>query len=297
MKKNTCFICAIGIVTLLFLGCSSNEKNNPIKLTDRTIPTGMKLITGGTFQMGSNTGYKNEQPVHTVQLSSFFMDKTLVTQAEYKALMGVKPSYFTGDSLRPVDNITWYDALLYCNARSKQNKLDTVYSYDTIYGDYGNGCNNLDGLVIDFTKNGYRLPTEAEWEYACRSGTTTDYYWGRNYPIATGADSAALDSNAVWWYNSNGATARVGTKLPNAWGLYDMCGNSNEWCNDVYAAYDSGSQVNPKGPGYVFQSDPVMRGGSWRSNIDSYDLRSSVRGSMTANIRQNDFGFRTVLSL
>ena len=92
----------------------------------------------------------------------------------------------------------------------------------------------IGNLNIDYARNGYRLPTEAKWEYACRAGTTTDYYWGRNYPLATSADTLAIDSNAVWYDNSPTSTQPVATKQPNAWGLYDMSRKLWEWCNDWY---------------------------------------------------------------
>ncbi|MBN2189148.1 MAG: SUMF1/EgtB/PvdO family nonheme iron enzyme, partial [Chitinispirillaceae bacterium] len=194
----------------------------------RPVHYGMKLISGGTFSMGSMNGYGDEQPVHSVTVSSFYMDTTEVTQAEYAGLMGTNPSAFSsaaGWETRPVENLTWFDAVLYCNARSRSEGRDTVYSYVGINGIAGYGCSGLGSLAMDFAKNGYRLPTEAEWEYACRAGSATDYYWGGSYPPATAADTLAMDNNAVWWHNSNFSTARVGTKLANAFGLYDMSGN------------------------------------------------------------------------
>ena len=105
------------------------------------------------------------------------------------------------------------------------------------------------------------LPTEAEYEYANRAGTTTDYYWGRNYPPTTTADTLAIDSNAVWYYNSPNSTQPVASKKPNAWGLYDMSGNLWEWCNDWYGSYSATSQTNPTGA--TSGSYRVLRGGSW----------------------------------
>ncbi|MBN2038156.1 MAG: formylglycine-generating enzyme family protein, partial [Chitinispirillaceae bacterium] len=218
--RGVIFLCLVPLA-LLFPGCGkSNPTENPT-----TGARGMKLITGGTFFMGSTNGYSVELPVHSVTVSAFYMDTTEVTQADYRALMGVNPSYFTGDSLRPVEYITWFDAVLYCNARTKADGKDTVYSYTSVSGTPGDSCTALGGLAVDFAKSGYRLPTEAEWEYACRAGSTTDYYWGGSYPPATAADTLAVDNNAVWRHNSNFSTARVGTKLANAFGLYDMSGN------------------------------------------------------------------------
>jgi formylglycine-generating enzyme required for sulfatase activity len=111
---------------------------------------------------------------------------------------------------------------------------------------------------MDFTKNGYRLPTEAEWEYACRAGSTTDYYWNRSYQSTTHDDTLAIDSNAVWNYYLDGPQQGA-TKLPNAFGLYDMSGNVCEWCNDWWGSYNAGAQTDPTGPSTG--SYRVLRGG------------------------------------
>jgi formylglycine-generating enzyme required for sulfatase activity len=255
---------------------------------------GMVLISasGQSFQMGSNdASFPIEQPVHTVSFThNFYMDTSEVTQADYSSVMGVNPSYFTGDTNRPAEEVTWFDAVLYCNARSKRDGMDTVYSYSSLSGIPGNGCTGLGNLVITLARNGYRLPTEAEWEYACRAGSTADYYWGGSYPPATAADTAAVDTNAVWLQNSNNSTTSVGTKQPNAMGLYDMCGNVWEWCNDWYANYDSNSQTDPAGP--ASGSYRVLRGGSWLS--DSYSLRSAYRGGLNPVSRSYENGFRCV---
>ena len=264
-------------------------------------PSGMINIPGGTFQMGQpnpnlgDSGWtSDEQPVHNVTISTFYMDKTDVTQADYRSLMGVNPSRFIGDSLRPVEWVTWFDAVLYCNARSKRDLRDTVYTFTSITGTPGNGCLNLGGLANDFTKNGYRLPTEAEWEYACRAGTTTDFYWGKNYPPTTTADTTAIDNNAIWWHNSNDSTARVGTKLPNAWGLYDMIGNVWEWCNDWYNSnyYSVSPSTDPTGPSTG--SSRVSRGGSWDNHGVGWFLRSANRIYSNPVGRGNGDGFRCV---
>ena len=228
---------------------------------DFTTLATMVQIPGGTFQMGStDMNFSDEQPVHSVTISPFLMDVTDVMQADYQTLMGVNPSYFTGVPQRPVEQVTWFDAVLYCNARSRHDGYDTVYWYSSITGTPGNGCSNLGNLTMDFTQHGYRLPTEAEWEYACRAGTTTDFYWGASYPPLTASDTAAIDANAVWWHNSPDSTQPVAGKLANAWGLYDMAGNVWQWCNDWYGGYGSSSQSDPTGPSSgtyrVMRGDP-----------------------------------------
>jgi len=259
--------------------------------------TGMALIPGGTFQMGSTpeiTLYPEsaEQPIHTVTVSSFYMDTTLVTQGDYLTLRGYNPSQYTGDTRNPVEQVTWFDAVLYCNARSKRDGKDTVYSYTAVARD-SVWCNNLSGLNADFTKNGYRLPTEAEWEYACRAGTTTDYYWGGNYPPMTSADSAALNNHAVWYGDAPNGTQRVATKQPNPFGLYDMGGNVWEWCYDWSADYTASSQTNPVGPDTGTLR--VLRGGAWL--YDCYFVRASFRLSYYPDYQFSPYiylGFRCV---
>jgi formylglycine-generating enzyme required for sulfatase activity len=231
-------------------------------------PPVMKQIPSGTFQMGGLLN-ADERPIHSVSISSFYMDSTEVTQEDYLALRGNNPSYFIGDLQRPVDSVRWSDAFRYCNARSKRDKLDTVYNTST--------------WQADFTKNGYRLPTEAEWEYACRAGSTTDYYWGGNYPLATPADTAAMDSNVVWLHNEGYTTQRVAGKKPNDWGLYDMAGNVYEWINDWFISpYDTTVYTDPTGPstgtyrvvrGCCYMSQPL----TFRSAYRTYAYYSSYR--------------------
>ena len=253
------------------------------------IPAGMVAITGGTFQMGSTTGSSNEQPVHQVTLSSYYIDPRPVTQGSFTALMKSNPSLATGDTLRPVESVTWFYAVLYCNARSKHDGRDTVYSYSSLASD----STYMDSLVINYAKNGYRLPTEAEWEFACRAGTTTDYYWGKNFPPATAADTAAIDANAVWTHNSGDSLAEVGRKSPNSYGLYDMVGNVQEWCNDWYDAgdvYSASAQTNPTGPATGAYN--IIRGGYFGSDGDK--LRSSYRSNMDPTTGNSGLGFRCV---
>jgi formylglycine-generating enzyme required for sulfatase activity len=237
----------------------------------------MRLIHGGTFQMGQ-VGIA--EPVHSVTLSAFWIDTTPVTQADYAALMGKNPSHFKGDTRRPVEQVSWGDAALYCNQRSKQFGLDTVYSYSAIVG----GPNMpLIGLVIDLSKNGYRLPTEAQYEYALRAGTSTNCFWG--------ADSSAGGNYAWYYYNSDSTTHPVATKLPNPWGLYDMAGNVWEWCNDWYEwQYSTASQPDPVGP--ATGTNRVLRGGSWYDNLGFYSASRLGERPGEANFL---FGFRCVL--
>jgi formylglycine-generating enzyme required for sulfatase activity len=267
---------------------SKEKANQEGKTTDKASPVGMIKIPAGSFMMGSldvvgapDEYIADEHPQHEVTLDSFYMDVTEVTQGDYEKLMRVNPSSFKGELNRPVEYVTWFDAVLYCNARSKRDGLDSVYSYTSIDGRAGNGCTELEGLEEDFSRNGYRLPTEAEWEYACRAGTKTHYYWG---------DGIVGD---YCWYkeNSKNETHPVGGKKPNAWGLNDMSGNVWEWCNDWYGSYSATSETtNPTGP--TSGRYRVLRGGSWHVNFDY--LRSAARNYNDTHYRYGNLGFRCV---
>jgi formylglycine-generating enzyme required for sulfatase activity len=251
----------------------------------------MITITGGTFQMGK---LYLADPVHSVTLTTFKIGNTFVTQREYTRVMGINPSHFIGDSALPVENVTWFDAALYCNRRSVMEDKDTVYAFSAIAGTPGNGTTALSDLRIDHSKNGYRLPTEAEFEYACRAGTNTDYYWGGSYPPVLYEDTLAVDCNAVWFHNSGGRTQPVGKKQPNPWGLYDIVGQLWQWHDDWEGGYTSGPQTDPTGPDTGFSRN--VRGGSWSSEDDDRHLRSMARnGGYFPNDRSFIIGFRVVV--
>jgi formylglycine-generating enzyme required for sulfatase activity len=245
-------------------------------------PSGdMVRIQGGTFTMGSPSSererYDNEGPQHRVTLSSFYMGKYEVTQKEWQALMGTNPSYFKGDNL-PVEYVSWYDAVNYCNARSKKEGLTPAYT--------------VSGTNVTWNRkaNGYRLPTEAEWEYACRAGTTGPFNTGNNITTS----QANYDGN--YPYNGNakgqyrGKTTAVGSFPPNAWGLYDMHGNVWEWCWDWYGSYSSGARTDPTGASSG--SYRVYRGGCWCTY--GLLLRSAYRSYYNPDDRGSILGFRLV---
>jgi uncharacterized repeat protein (TIGR02543 family) len=267
------------------------------------------------------TGYTCETPLHTVKFSyDFMMDSTEVTQLEYASLMAKTynspkfncPRWDSGSGDKyPAYNMNWYDAVLYCNARTLQSGTsDTVYSYTNIAQVPGCGSTLID-LRIDLSKRGFRLPTEAEWEYACRAGSKTDFYWGKDYdsllyPISA-ADSNQIDSFIVWPRNSSEkgvgdpdyGTHRVAQKLANAFHLYDMIGNVWEWCNDRFGSdYYSNSPIDdPMGPeigGYR-----VTKGGSWRKAACPKALyfRSSIRVGVKPETLMIAAGFRVALPL
>ena len=247
----------------------------------------VKIIADGLeFQMGSEDGDPDEKPVHTVRFTKDFMiGKTEVMQRDYKTMLGVNPSKFRGDSL-PVDKITWFDAVLFCNALSKYHGLDTVYEYTEVIGTPGDNSQLAD-VKIHSGENGYRLPTEAEWEYACRGGTTTKYYW---------SNSSDIDTIGMYaWYskNSGNETHNIGEKLANDYGLYDMSGNLYEWCNDWYGNYNDTAAVDPAGP--AGGSGRVIRGGNWLTTAKY--CKVSYRGYTNAAFSCSAIGFRIARSL
>jgi formylglycine-generating enzyme required for sulfatase activity len=238
--------------------------------------------------MGSpdGEGAVSEHPRHKVTLDSFYIDIYTVTQGDYEKVMGVNPAVYKGDLKRPIENDTWYDALLYCNARSKRDGLEQVYRFSGIEGVPGDGCQGLKDLFIDYSKIGYRLPTEAEWEYACRAGTTSKYYWGEK-----------VDGDYAWSEINTGATTNpVDVKKPNAWGLHDMCGNVQEWCNDWFGEtyFASSPEKNPHGPETGIHR--ILRGGSWYPYKNGgLHLRCANRSCNLPDYRRDAYGFRCVV--
>lgn len=220
------------------------------------------------------------EPVHLVQFTyNFWMDSTEITQHQYQALMNVNPSEFSGSFL-PVENVTWYDAALFCNARSQAEGLDTVYAYTSVTGTRGNGC-VLNECAAHLDRDGFRLPTEAEWEYTCRAGSLTDYYWGNR-----------IDGDYLWYdFNSDFSTRAVAQKKPNDYGFYDMSGNVSEWCNDFYGYYTTGMQTDPEGTGVSLTR--VSRGGGWYLEDDDKH-KSAYRSPRAPETQFDNVGFRTV---
>jgi formylglycine-generating enzyme required for sulfatase activity len=221
------------------------------RLIDNMVP-----VDGGTFWMGANPedseAYDDEKPRHQVTLSGFSIGRYEVTQEEWEAVMGSNPSYFKG-AKRPVEDVSWDD------------------------------CQEFIRKLNEKTGKQFRLPTEAEWEYAARGGNKSQGY---KY-------SGSNNFGAVAWYggNSGNQTHDVGQKSPNELGLYDMSGNVWEWCQDWYDDYSSSSQTNPTGP--ASGSNRVLRGGSWDGG--AWDCRVSGRGNYSPGDRDDDLGFRLAL--
>jgi formylglycine-generating enzyme required for sulfatase activity len=224
----------------------------------------MVRIPGGSFTMGDKT--QVDAPPHEVTVSAFYMDKCLVTQEQYQKAMGANPSRWKVGK-NPVEQVRWSDAVKFCNRRSELENLQPCYDLKTW------NCN--------FGANGYRLPTEAEWEYACRAGTATAYFFGDN-PSKLGEYA---------WFDKNSARRAqpVGQKLPNPWGLYDMCGNVWQWCNDFYKVdyYQQAPHQDPKGP--EAGEAKVVRGGAWRFGPDT--CRSGYRYNENPGYADVCFGY------
>ena len=232
----------------------ASYSNGP--LTVNGIKYNMVWVAGGTFRMGATSEQgseiSDEKPVHSVTLSGYYIGKTEVTQALWQAVMGSNPSYFEGDDL-PVEQVSWDD------------------------------CQEFIRKLNSLTGQNFRLPTEAEWEFACRGGNNSRgyKYSGSNY----------IDN--VAWYdgNSGDKTHPVATKSPNELGIYDMSGNVWEWCADWYGDYSSGRQTNPKGP--YGGSGRVNRGGSWYNF--ARNCRSSIRIDDYPTYRDDLLGLRLAL--
>lgn len=224
----------------------------PTSSAQPAAPEGMVFIEGGCFEMGSNTGEPDEKPVHKVCLEDFYIDQYEVTQAAFEKETGKNTSYFKGCSDCPVEQVDWKEAGSFCG------------------------------------KMGKRLPTEAEWEYAARSGGKKEKYAGIN-------DELDIDDYAWFGHNSGSKTHPVGQKKPNALELYDIGGNVWEWVADWYGAsyYSESPEQNPNGP--TSGDKRVLRGGSWFNNSDY--LRASNRGYDTPDSRVFLTGFRCAQSI
>ena len=272
------------------------SENVTVRLTkpdESPPPPGMKSIPGGTFMMGASNPNKyehNEIPRHQVTLSPFYMDSTEVTQADYALLTEVEPwteysppnrsvKYPGKGNYLPAWFLTWDDAVLYCNARSRRDGLDTVYSWSSLTGVYGSDSRLAD-VKIDYTRNGYRLPTEAEWEYAARAGTELEYYW----PVGEIAEKYAC-------FDTTGPMPVAGL-LPNEFGLYDMVGNVFELINDFFGSYSDESQTDPHGP--ESGTERCKRGGGWDADLIS-TCRIARRLGASPRTATTSQGFRVVL--
>jgi formylglycine-generating enzyme required for sulfatase activity len=250
---------AVGLMlvgALMALGGCSKKSANPKAGTVVKNSSGMEFayVPAGSFQMGSTNGDPSEQPVHPVTLThGFYMGRYEVMQAQWQKVMGNNPSTFNSCGANcPVEQVSWDDAQEFIK---KLNALNDGYTY--------------------------RLPSEAEWEYACRAGTTGDY---------------AGEPSSMAWYNSNAdyKTHPVGQKQANAWGLYDMQGNVAEWVMDYQHNNYDGAPTDGSAWSKAVSTDRMERGGSWR--LDDKHVRSAQRSATTPDYRWKDLGFRVAAS-
>jgi len=257
------------------------------------LPEGWVAIKtkGQSFQMGQEfpgRRWTYTFPAHQVSFTyDFIMSATQVTQAEYKKIAGVNPTLHPGNEQRPIDNVSWFDAVLYCNALSKRDGLDAVYAYsDVKKNPTNNQVTDLPGLALDIKKNGYRLLTSAEYEFVQRAGTTTTWFF---------ADSDADQKNATnyAWCEVNATdkhTHPVGQLKPNKFGVYDITGNLWMWCNDWYvdAPYPATPQVDQTGP--ASGRDRIARGGAFKNDINHE--RSAYHWQWAPQDHNYEVGFR-----
>ena len=265
--------------TVIVLALSCAQTSQPQTTADSPHP-GMRRIaaSGKSFLMGTNDSLANydEKPAMPVTFScDYWIDTTEVTQGSYLDIMGTNPvpdtSAYGKGALNPVYNVSWFDAALFCNAKSKRLRLDTVYSYYSVSRNPGGSVNDLVGVYIHYDKDGIRLPTEAEWEFAAREGSSRELF-------TSSADSALASSCAWYIRNSNGTSHITAAKVPNALGLYDLAGNVFEWTGDWKGPHVSRAVTNPIGAEeHNQQIERVIKGGSFEHTI--YNLQPTCRSA------------------
>ena len=280
MVKSAALLCA----ALSFSACAPVQETGvgssvaPVVITSGS-GVEMVLLVGGSFRMGNPGGDADEKPEHQVTVSPFVMDKFEVTHAMFDQAQLPNPSKWKDNPRKPVNQVRWRDAKQYCNERSLLEGLTPCYDEKS------------PGWPCNFDANGYRLPTEAEWEYAAKAGSGKVYDFGNKSKLA---------QYAVFADNSNQRTSPVGSTKPNSWGISGLYGNVSEWCHDVFDPdyYANSPTDNPKGPE---PSEPnpkrVVRGGSWRATASM--CRNTFRQGQTTGDTDacfsTDFcGFRCV---
>lgn len=270
---------------------NGNETNNLGSTNNAELTNDLILINGGTYLMGSpetEMQRETDEVQHEVTVSDFYIGRYEATQKEYEEVMGENPSNFEGENL-PVENVTWYEAIEYCNKLSEKEGLTPVYTIDG------------ENVSWDRSANGYRLPTEAEWEYAARAGTTSPFntensisdeeanYYG-HYPYGIEENYFTQENLETEPGQYRQTTVEADSFSPNKWGLYNIHGNVAEWCFDYYGAYDLENTDNPSGP--TTGTLRVNRGGGW--NDYAKHLRCAYRASTTPDQKMSNIGFRVV---
>lgn len=290
------FLALLSVLSLAACGRTENDSlpeptDHSLEVTGTEMPDNFVFIQGGTFQMGSpeSEAWRSaDETQHSVTVSDFYMSKYELTQKEYENVTGENPSNFTGENL-PVENVSWMDAAAYCNARSEKEGLTPAYT--------------IDGQSVswDRSADGYRLPTEAEWEYACRAGTTTPFYmeispsakesnYYGHYPYEIEDNYFSQRNLQVQPGEYRQTTVEVGSFSENPYGLYDMYGNVGEWVWDYYGEYPAEEQTDPAGP--ESGTLRVYRGGGW--NDFAKNMRSAYRATLEQNKGSFNIGIRLV---
>jgi formylglycine-generating enzyme required for sulfatase activity len=303
MKNKGTFMAIVAIFGIISMAALCNNNNGTTSTSTTKTKTKIEMVSvpGGSFEMGNpdtSIAYSDsERPVHTVTLDGFKMGKYPVTQEQYRAVMEKDPNYFHGgpgreaaagevQEKRPVEQVSWYDAIVFCNKLSMAEGLTPAYRINgstnpADWGDVPTGNNSTWNAVAIVNATGYRLPTEAQWEYAAKGGKGAP----GNYTYA-----GSNDIDAVAWYDGNSGekTHEVGKKKANGLGLYDMSGNVWEWCWDWYGGYPSGPQTDPYGA--VSGAGRVIRGGGWYDSAEY--VRSAFRNIIDPYFGDCYIGFR-----
>ena len=300
-------IAIVAVITIGFVTCdngSGGDSSGPGHTPAwKEIAPSMVSIPGGSVYMENA---ENSFDNYTATLSSYRMSKYQVTQAQYESVMKYNPSFYQGalrppstgevQEKRPVEQVSWYDAILFCNLLSLLEGLTPAYSVKRggTEIDWATTVTpkdfdaDWDAATINAGSNGYRLPTEAQWEYAARAGSTGDFSIG-----VGGTEVTELNLfDYAWFYGNNAIkTHEVGKKLPNAYGIYDMHGNVYEWCWDWYDYYPASAQTDYTGPSTDYGMNRVSRGGAYFDT--SEQLVSSFRSSIEMPPNRTEYrGFR-----
>lgn len=296
-KKSIRFLFALVATAFFCVGCTADGKEatiepddtdfhafDDVKESDSPKSSESKADSSGTIDFPEFAKYVQFVQIPEMTLSrgevsysvSKFSIATIeVTQGLYKAVMGAIPEQNAeGDSV-PVANVSWYDAVLFCNALSKKAGVDTVYTYKSV-----GQANFLEGLKTDFSASGFRLPTETEWEIAARGGTTSRYYWGE------------ASASKYAYYGQSRGPVEVASYEPNKYNLYDMAGNVAEWTNDWFGSYSASDQMNYRGA--ETGDYKCVRGGGWTNK--AADLSPRERDKKDPLYKSLSLGFRIVYS-
>ncbi|MCF0215023.1 MAG: SUMF1/EgtB/PvdO family nonheme iron enzyme [Fibrobacteraceae bacterium] len=289
------FLCWLMMLTFLMWGCSTNATGGDVEYDDGGSDISVRPKSSSSRGNLSSSG-DSQDTLPSVDdllvwiaidstrfsrggvdyfISPFSVATTEVTQKIYQRVMGFLPTQSKKDDVLPVVNVSWYDAVLFCNAYSKYLQLDTVYEYASV-----GSKNYLKNLSVNYKAVGVRLPTETEWEVAARAGSSDTYYWG------------TAEASKYAYYAMSSGPSMVAARLPNDFGLYDVAGNVAEWINDWYGVYPTSTVQNYTGP--KEGSLRCLRGGGWASKVK--ELGSAERDKEDPLVAKGTIGFRVVIS-